>query len=58
MAYEIVKNSPLPKPIMSRPSVTSYDSLYENSLDHYIDLKCLVEDEDRESTPTTFAIAS
>ena len=43
-----------------RKSVASYDSGYEHSVDHCVDLKCLVEEahEALEETPATFAKAS
>jgi hypothetical protein len=40
-----------------RPPVTSYDSGYEYSLDHYVDVKLLVQDASND-IPATFAIAS
>ena len=60
MAYLIASNSPRPKQTVSRPPVTSYDSGYEHSPEHYVDVKLLLLDrEDAEATdvPATFAIA-
>jgi hypothetical protein len=58
MACEITKNTP--QQTAERRPVASYDSGYEHSFDHYVDLKCMVEDAYEESveTPATFAKAS
>lgn len=48
----------LPNRTAGGPSVTSYDSGYEHSFDHYVDLKLLVEDaatEGREFSSITAA---
>jgi hypothetical protein len=60
MAYEIVSNSSRPNQNIARPSVTSYDSGYEHSVDHSVDVKLLVLDADKEATnaPASFALAS
>lgn len=42
----IASNSSRTNQTVSRPSVTSYDSGYEHSLDHYIDVKLLLQDTD------------
>ena len=59
MAYGIVSNSSLSTQA-GRPHVTSYDSGYEHSLDHYIDVKLLLQDTDKQANeaPATFASAS
>jgi hypothetical protein len=44
MADLLVSNSSRPNQTVSRPPVTSYDSGYEHSLDHYIDVKLLLRD--------------
>ena len=46
MADLIAPNSSRPTQTVSQPSVTSYDSGDEHSLDHYIDVKLLVQDTD------------
>jgi hypothetical protein len=58
MASEILKN--VPRQTTGRKPVASYDSGYEHSFDHYVDVKCLVEDEYQasEQAPATFAKAS
>ena len=58
MACEIT-NTPFQQAAGRKP-VASYDSGYEHSFDHYVDVKCLVEDayEASEETPATFAKAS
>jgi hypothetical protein len=60
MTDGIVLNSSLANQTAARPPVTSYDSGYEHSLDHYVDVKRLLQDEDKEANglPTTFALAS
>ncbi|MGA2353011.1 MAG: hypothetical protein ABSG02_00845 [Terriglobales bacterium] len=45
----IASNSSLPSRTAGRPSVTSYDSGYEHSFDHYVDVKFLLEDAEREA---------
>jgi hypothetical protein len=44
MADLIALNSSRPNQTVSRPSVTSYDSGDEHSLDHYIGMKLLLQD--------------
>lgn len=58
MASEITKNTP--QQSTGRKPVASYDSGYEHSFDHYVDVKCMVEQEYEasEETPATFAKAS
>jgi hypothetical protein len=53
-------NSSFPNQIGIRARVTSFDSAYEHSLDHYVDVKLLLQEADAESidTPATFASAS
>jgi len=61
MADLIAPNSSRPEQTVSRPSVTSYDSGDEHSLDHYIDVKLLVQDTDDDEAndvPATSAVAS
>lgn len=50
MAYGIVSNSSLSNQNSARPSVTSYDSGYEHSFDHYVDVKLLLQDADKKAT--------
>ena len=60
MSDLIAPNSSGPKQTVSQPSVTSYDSGDEHSLDHYIDVKLLVQDTDdneENEVPATFAAA-
>ncbi len=60
MADLIAPNSFSPKQTDSRPSVTSYDSGDEHSLDHYIDVKLLLQDTDDDEAndvPATLAAA-
>ena len=42
-----------------RPRVASYDSGYEHSLDHYVDVKLLLQKTDgqEDKAPATFAAA-
>jgi len=49
MAYGIVSNSSLSNKTTARPSVTSYDSEYEHSLDHYVDVRLRLLDADKEA---------
>ena len=61
MADLIAPNSSRPKQTVSRPSVTSYDSGDEHSLDHYIEVKLLLQDTDDDNAndiPATLAAAS
>ncbi len=61
MADLIAPNSSRPKQTVSQPSVTLYDSGDEHSLDHYIDVKLLVQDTDDNEgndVPATSAVAS
>lgn len=57
MAYGIASNSNL---TIARPSVTSYDSGYEHSLDRYVEVRLLVQNADQEAidSPRLFAVAS
>lgn len=58
MASEITKNTP--QQTAERRPVASFDSGYEHSFEHYVDLKCMVEAayEEPVETPATFAKAS
>jgi hypothetical protein len=61
MADLIAPNSFRPKQTGSRPSVTSYDSGDEHSLDHYIEVKLLLQDTDDDEAndvPATSAAVS
>jgi hypothetical protein len=60
MARGIVPNSSPPNQTVARPSVMSYDSGYEHSLNHYVDVKRLVQDVDEgaNDAPATFASAA
>jgi hypothetical protein len=57
MTYEIGIKSRTEIAAAERPFVTSYDSGYEHSLEHWIDLQHRVEEADKEpsSVPTPFA---
>jgi hypothetical protein len=59
MTSSIALNTSRPNNTGARPSVTSFDSGYEHSFDHYVDVRLLVEDADREASnvPET-AVAS
>ena len=54
MAHENTMESQPGSGALGRPLVTSYDLGYEYSLQHYIDVRCLVEAADCElsSVPT------
>ena len=56
MTHEIGSNSSFSNPIEDRPRVASYDSGYEHSLGHYVDVKLLLQN--TEEVPATFAAAS
>jgi hypothetical protein len=61
MADLIAPNSSRPEQTVSRPSVSSYDSGDEHSLDHYVEVKLLVQDMDDDKAndvPATLASAS
>ena len=59
MANGIVPNLTNSNQIPPRPPVTSYDSGYEFSLNHYVDVKLLVQDANEASdVPATYASAS
>jgi len=53
MAYENTMESQPGSSAVGRPLVTSYDLGYEYSLQHYIEVKCLVEEADRELSSVT-----
>lgn len=46
--------------MQAHTAFTSFDSGYEHSLGHYVDVKLLVleEDEEKDSTPATLASAA
>ncbi len=56
MTHEIGSNSSFSNPIEDRPRVASYDSGYEHSLGHYVEVKLLLQN--TEEVPATFAAAS
>jgi hypothetical protein len=58
MASKSVIQSAVPTPSSERPRVTSYDSAYEHSLQHWLELKLLVEAADRDTTIFSAAKAS
>jgi hypothetical protein len=59
MANGIASNLPNSNQTTPRPPVTSYDSGYEFSLDHYVDVRLLMRDGDEASdVPATYAPAS
>ena len=59
MAYLISSNSSHSNQTLSRPYITSFDSGYEHSLDHYVDVRLLLQDaDDKEDVPATLAAAS
>lgn len=49
MASKSVITSVKPTPSSERPRVTSYDSPYEYSLEHWLEVKQLVEAADQEA---------
>lgn len=50
--------SKIKSPIPGRPVVTSYDTGYEHSLEHYVYVQRLVEDEEQlPQSRATFAIS-
>ena len=51
-------NSSIPNPIGIRTRVASFDSAYEHSLNHYVDVKLLLQEADAESTDTPATVAS
>jgi hypothetical protein len=58
MANGIASNLPNPNPTAGRPPVRSYDSGYEYSLDHYVDVKLLLQDADKEAGDVLVTLAS
>jgi hypothetical protein len=60
MARGIASNSSLPNQTVAQLPVMSYDSGYEHSIDHYVDIKLLVQEthEEANGAPATFAAAS
>ena len=60
MTQAFLSNSNSSRPMQAHTALTSFDSGYEHSLGHYVDVKLLVleEDEEKGSTPATFASAS
>lgn len=56
MAYEIAIKSPLESGAVTRPLVTSYDSGYEHSLEHWAKVRRLVEDADQEPVSTALSL--
>ncbi len=59
MAYLLASNSTRSSQTGTRPSVTSYDSGYEYSLDRLVDLRLMLRDADNaEDVPAIFAAAS
>jgi hypothetical protein len=60
MTYEIPIKSPTQIAATGRPFLTSYDSGYEHSLEHWIDLQHRVEEADKDPlpVPTQFAFAT
>ncbi len=60
MAHGIGSNSSFSNQIVARPRITSYDSGYEHSLDHYVDVKLLLQNADKQEdkAPATFAEAA
>jgi hypothetical protein len=60
MIHGIVSNSSFSNQIAAKPRLTSYDSGYEHSLDHYVDVKLLLQDADEQAdeATATFAAAS
>ncbi len=59
MTSSVALNSSRTNNTSARPSLTSFDSGYEHSFDHYFDVKLLVEDADRDaSNALKIALAS
>ncbi len=50
MTSSIALNSSRPNNTGARPSVTSFDSGYEHSFDHYVNVKLLLLDEKKEAS--------
>jgi len=55
MAHGITSIFSMPRRTSGRQPVASYDSGYEHSLDHYLDVKVLVQDADLEADGTSQA---
>jgi hypothetical protein len=60
MIHAIESNLSLSNQTFARPPITSYDARYEHTLEHYVDVKFLVQNADKEGSdaPATFAAAS
>ena len=60
MTQAFLSNSSSSLPMQAHTALTSFDSGYEHSLGHYVDVKLLVleEDEEKDSTSATFASAA
>jgi hypothetical protein len=59
MAYEIDSNLRQSRQHIARPAISSYDSGYEYSVEHCVDIKLLVQDAENEvSKPATYALGS
>jgi hypothetical protein len=54
----VIKNTVVPAPSSDRSRVTSYDSAYEHSLEHWLEVKELVRAADEEEIPLRAAKAS
>jgi len=58
MVSELASKSPTPTPSADRPQITSYDSGYEFSLKHWLEVRELVEAEAPPEPMKTLAKAS
>lgn len=58
MTSLIAPTPSLPSRTPGRPSVTSFDSGYEHSFDHYVDVKLLLQDADREADEVSSTVAA
>jgi hypothetical protein len=60
MAQGIVSNSSIQKQTAAGRLITSYDSGYEHSLDRFVDMKLLLQEQNVEAndSPATLASAS
>jgi hypothetical protein len=60
MIHEIASNLTLSNQSVARPPISSYAGEYEHSLEHYVDVRCLVQNADKEGSDAvaTFAAAS
>jgi hypothetical protein len=58
MTYEVRINLPTTQIAAGRPLLSSYDSGYEHSLEHWIDLQHRVEEADKDPLPAPTQLAT